>query len=329
MGFLQWMIFWEKNKWFLRKIFIALLLAFIIKWAFIDINLVLDAEMAGTIDYRDAIILSKIHYGPRTTATPLKIPFTHNTLWGTEIPSYSTLIQTPILRIPGVSEIKRNDVIVFNHPHQLDKPVDSKDTKISRILGLPGDTISIEHGDVYVNHKKINDIGNLSRLHKIKSSSELSNEIIKKNNLIKVDKGRFIANMDDQQLKALNKLDLTIEEVILDSLSPDPGIFPDHLYFPWNRDQFGPIVVPGKNMSINVNEYRLVEYGDVIKYFEGHDEVIIAIDELKIKGKNISKYTFIHDYYFVISDNRPVAEDSRIWGFLPEDHIVGKVIYHF
>ncbi|MFD2069197.1 S26 family signal peptidase [Pontibacter silvestris] len=87
--------------------------------------------------------MSKLHYGPRTPLTPLQFPLTHQTIWGTGLSSYSDVIQLNSFRLPGLSEIKRNDAVVFNYPPEVEHPVDLKTYYIKRCIAVAGDSIAI------------------------------------------------------------------------------------------------------------------------------------------------------------------------------------------
>ena len=95
----------------------------------------------------------------------------------------------------------------------------------------------------------------------------------------------------------------------------------------WNRDNFGPIQVPKAGLTIQLDSMNIDKYKYVIKYYEGNKNVVIENYKVSIDGKPVTSYTFKQDYYFMMGDNRHNSEDSRFFGFVPADHIVGKAVF--
>jgi signal peptidase I len=104
-------------------------------------------------------------------------------------------------------------------------------------------------------------------------------------------------------------------------------LFPTMKDKEWTSDNYGVLTVPEKGMRMVVNDSTLNVYGEIISHYEGHNNVSVANGKLSIEGKEVSEYTFNQNYYFMMGDNRHQSLDSRFWGFVPEDHILGKPLF--
>jgi signal peptidase I len=138
------------REWF-DSILFAVVAATLIRWLFFEAFTIPTPSMENSLLVGDFLFVSKLHYGTRTPKTPLQVPLTHQTIWGTNIPSYTDAVQLPQYRLPGFSEVKRGDVVVFNYPPELQHPVDLKTNYIKRCMGLPGDKLEVRDLQVYAN----------------------------------------------------------------------------------------------------------------------------------------------------------------------------------
>jgi signal peptidase I len=281
----------------------------------------------------DFLFVSKIHYGPRTPKTPLQVPLTHQKIWGTDWPSYVDWIQLPQFRLPGFTSIKQNDVVVFNHPVEFKYPVDLKTNFIKRCVGLPGDSLSVVDTQVYINGKALDNPPKIQFRYFAETD-----EIIKERVFLDHDitdqvfpaPGGIYINTTPENAKEFENLPF-IKKVAIDKREKgqaNPRVYPGYPdTFAWNEDFYGPLWIPAKGVTIPINDTTLKLYGFVIENYEYHDNVNISEGKLFIDNKEITEYTFVQDYYFMMGDNRHNSEDSRFWGFVPEDHVVGKAFF--
>lgn len=340
--------FWEKKKekeeqkeqetqkksavreW-VDAIVFAVIAATIIRWLFLEAFTIPTPSMEKSLLVGDFLFVSKIHYGPRTPKTPLQIPLTHQKIWGTDIPSYLDWIQLPQFRLPGLTSIKRNDVVVFNYPPEHDHPTDLKTNYIKRCVALPGDELMIDDTQVTVNGKLIENPPGMQFRYFVYTDEIINDRVFNKYEIpdFTWQKGGYII-YTTPDVAAEFEAQPFVNEVRMMKYSEDQAnvrIFPDATEFAWNEDFYGPIKIPSEGETIPINTETLTKYGNTITYYEGHDDVKIENDQLIINGETVSEYTFSQDYYFMMGDNRHNSLDSRFWGFVPEDHVVGKAFF--
>ena len=125
----------SKSREWADSLIFAIVASALLRWSSVEAYTIPSESMEGTLLVGDYLFVSKLHYGPITPQTPLQVPLTHQTIWGTGLKSYSELIQLPTYRLPGFSEIKRNDVVVFHVPHEQQRPADLRTNLIKRCIG--------------------------------------------------------------------------------------------------------------------------------------------------------------------------------------------------
>jgi signal peptidase I len=331
------------REWF-DSILFAVIAATLIRWLFFEAFTIPTPSMENSLLVGDFLFVSKLHYGTRTPKTPLQVPLTHQTIWGTNIPSYTDAIQLPQYRLPGFSEVKRGDVVVFNYPPELQHPVDLKTNYIKRCVGLPGDKVEVRDLQVYANGQAMENPVRMENEYFVATTTTVNEEKVFKDNGIS-EFNAYTESYNDTipgndqmgylvfttvEIAARLKTYDFVKSITLVKSSKDisePMLYPNSPLFKWNRDNYGPITVPKEGMTVQLTPENIATYGPVIKNYEENEDVVIDEKSVKVGGKAITSYTFKQDYYFMMGDNRHNSADSRYWGFVPKDHIVGKAVF--
>ena len=330
-----------------KEFIICLLFATILHWGLFEFTNVPTPSMENTIKSNSSLLISKIHYGPRIPITPLQVPLTHQTIPFLGIKSYLDWIKIPYYRLPGITSVKRNDIVVFNTPnedyHSTQRdiankyPLDLKTFYVKRCLGLPGEKIKMINNNIFINDEKIENDKNSLCLIKIKFTKNPQKKLFdffKKNNIDYEfsQKNNFIkANIDKSTKEALEKefTDLECTVFTPQDNHRDKMMFIRKLNEYKNISNWSEFLIPQKGMEIEINKDNLKKYGEIIQFYDSNEKVKIQNGELFINNKKITKYIFNKNYYFMLGDNRMNSTDSRFFGPVPEDHIYAKVLFIF
>ena len=338
----------KKNKSVLREwwdaILFAVVAATLIRWLIMEAYTIPTPSMENSLLVGDFLFVSKFHYGTRTPRTLLQIPLTHQKIWFTEIPSYLPWIELPSYRLPGITHVKREDVVVFNVPPKFlnenkDYPVDLKTNYIKRCVGIPGDVLQVKERQLIVNGKPLKNPEDMQFSYLVTSKDEISERNLSKLGIDPDDYDFLDRPVPNRVIYQMFLTKAKVEELkkisYIISVGDDPRtheghdsrIFPSSKYAPWNGDNFGPLTIPKEGMKIMINDSTLAFYGETIRLYDLNKDAEIKDNKLFIDGREVKQYTFKQNYYFMMGDNRHNSLDSRYWGFVPEDHIVGKAFF--
>ncbi len=326
------------------SIVFAVVVATLFRWSFVEAFVVPTPSMENTILVGDYLFVSKFHYGPRTPRTPLQIPLTHQKIWGTEIPSYLDWVELPSYRLPGLRNVERGEPVVFNIPSLelndgIQRPIDLKTYYVKRCVAIAGDVLEIKDKQIFANGEPLANPANMKFSYYVTAREEINIRHFEKLDMTRENYYRaghadntkvvyrmFLTAKQREEMKALPFItSVVIDDTASEQVNAD--IFPESKNKSWNEDNYGPLVIPAKGMKMVVNDSTLSVYGEIIKLYEGYDRVAIKEGSLAVDGKEVDEYVFTQDYYFMMGDNRHNSFDSRFWGFVPENHILGKPLF--
>lgn len=225
-----------------------------------------------------------------------------------------------------------SDKVVYKSPELNDPPFSKKENIIGRIIGKPGDIIQIKDAKIFINNKELAEDYDLMFKFRI-NTNEYTNftELLKDYDIKIIDSLNNNKACDILTIKEIVDEISQLKEVMSVRRITEPenvlnyNTFPFQI-FAWNQDHFGPTIVPAKDMTLSINRRNIHLYKKIIDFYEGHDLYYFG-ENIEIDENLVNEYIVKKNYYFILSDNRFNGKDSRKWGFIPEEYIIGKVIF--
>lgn len=398
--------FWKRTKdgkkpaawieWIDALIF-ALVAVYIINIFLFQNYKIPTSSLEKTMLVGDHLFVSKVSYGPRMPITPVSFPLVQNAFPITNTKSYTDWPTWKYKRLKGFSQVKHNDIVVFNFPtgdtvpvfctnpdyyitireigemqaaynpeliddknfeseyelrqyinslgrkivkndpgkygEVIQRPVDRRDNYVKRCLALPGDTFEIRSNQVYINGKVAKNPENLQHnYHIITDGTLLNDRFFERLGISDEDKAQggvgphYILPLTAKMAESVKSLPI-IKQFEMDEMMADSSnqVFPYSKYCPWSRDNYGPLWIPKAGVTVDLTLENILLYERIITSYEGNT-LNVKDGTIFINEKPVKNYTFNLDYYFMIGDNRHKSADSRYWGFVPVDHIVGRPI---
>ena len=387
-AYIPW-TWWKKTKgpvktvmgW-VDAIVYALVLVYII-FAFIGQNYKIpSSSLEKSLLVGDYLWVNKTIYGPRVPQTPLHFPLAQHTLPVINTKSYIENPQLDYHRLPGLRQIKRGDIVVFNYPqgdtvalkiqnpdyyqicHDLRRngidnprqyieqnpqmfgeivwrPVDRRENYVKRAIGLPGERIAIKSDSIFIDGKPIADPENVQFNYIIPVSATIPDEKWQSIGVRADDHGAAPVDSEfagfryyDVPLTAAMKNEVETWTEVSGPLRKESmsgiydlsGMFPLGANYGWTRPDMGEFWIPQRGSTLHLTLDNLPIYERAISVYEGND-LKVKDGKIYINGEPSEYYTFKLDYYWMMGDNRDRSADSRYWGFVPEDHIVGTPMF--
>ena len=307
---------------------VALIVVVIVRTFFFDLFRIPTPSMEENLLVGDYLVVSKLHYGtrlPMTLGIPLSSAFTSG---GIYLPGVSF----PYKRLPGFTTIERGDPIVFNHPPKT-APVDRKIHYIKRVIGMPGETLSVQNKVVHIDGRPLplgEGMQQYWSVTKSDSRYQIPRMRMDEIGISEVQPTRCATTVRilappsaARQVQGWSWVK-SVKPYVIENANYSNMMYPSGRGY--TPDNYGPIHIPKRGETVTLTNENWPVYKTVIVQYEGKDARQMTDSTFAIEGERTTTYTFQQDYYFAMGDNRDNSQDSRFWGFVPMDHVVGKAV---
>lgn len=332
----------------------AVVVATLFRWSAVEAYVIPSESMEPTVLVGEYVFVNKLHYGPLTPQTPLQIPLTHQTDPLFHLKSYSDLVQLPTYRLPGFSTVKRNDVVVFRLPHEPQFPADLRTNYIKRCVAVAGDTLELRQGRVFINGQPSPLAGKAQTqttyFLAVPEPNDEVRQVLHDQGVVDYNQPDGVPaagiNPETGQLGYFISCPAGVAAYFrqqpyvksLNVIAPVAKLFPDVADFGvsgalsaeadrWQLGTYGPLPVPKKGQTIALTPANAAIYYKIVSQYEHNQNISWRDGMIQQNGQPLTRYVIKQNYYFMMGDNRLNSEDSRFWGFVPEDHVVGKAVF--